>query len=301
MRLHTSVWKQWQNANINYQNNKGSWKWDKRYMYSAIIVMSTDEWKYGHVNNIAQTRHFRQGLVIAWTAPARTTRSMGRHRTGYLTIHQRSLLDPLYRCTIARPAFLLWKLEQCCQALQALGRARCMGSGTWMYYWWFRLVDEWSKPSQGSSPCSRCCWWKPGHGTYKRVLNTKIHLVYRSECLLQRVSLLTVHRDVPWLTESLPGGYRATRVMTATQSPQKLLSRICASLFLRRRAGVFNGSMIDIFTAYAIRLKTPFRTSNAGAELPLVMQSAPHPSLPLSKSCALPCGQMFWHNRVHNI
>ena len=130
--------------------------------------MSTDEWKYGRVNNIAQTRHLdRVGHCLNRTCPDNAVN--GRHRTGYLTIHQRSLLDPLYRCTIAR-AFLLWKLEQCCQALQALGQ-QVYGK------WYLNVYDDsdWlmNEVSQARFiPVRPVLLVETGHGTYK-VLNTR--------------------------------------------------------------------------------------------------------------------------------
>ena len=40
---------------------------------------------------------------------------------------------------------------------------------------WEKLFNH-----QGSSPCGRSSWRQPGHGTYKRGLNTKVHLAVDS-------------------------------------------------------------------------------------------------------------------------
>ena len=87
--------------------------------------------------------------------------------------------------------FASWirKLEQCGQAIPALGWARYMGKDTWMYCWWswLRVVDDWCEPCQGSSSRGRSCGRKPGHGTYKRGLNTKIHLAVDAHGMPVRV------------------------------------------------------------------------------------------------------------------
>ena len=64
------------------------------------------------------------------------------------------------------------------------------------------MADDRCQSYQSTSPRERRAWWKSGHGTHKRGLNTKIHLAVDAHgmpirFLSQQVPLLIVHRLVP--------------------------------------------------------------------------------------------------------
>ena len=119
----------------------------------------------------------------------RPIRPMGRNRARQSAISQWRILGVAYRRAVAGSSARLWWLEKCTPPLLPLARQGQVGThpGNFGAKPRLRMADDWRVPLQGSSARSRCCRREPRHGTYKRGLNTKIHLAVDADGMPVRV------------------------------------------------------------------------------------------------------------------
>ena len=90
---------------------------------------------------------------------------------------------------MARPTTVLWEMGYCISAVSQMAGQGHVGkvvgnSGGWTWLW---MAHDWRKPLQGTSSCRWSERWKPGYGSYKRGLNTKIHLAVDANGMPVRV------------------------------------------------------------------------------------------------------------------
>jgi hypothetical protein len=126
---------------------------------------------------------------------------MGWSCGGQQEVYQRGVLDFANRRTVARPTILLWKLEQCGQAFQALGKRRCMGKVLEALidepnYEWLMIDASHIKvhPHATGAEGGNQEMGRTKGGSTPRYIWPWMRMVCQSERLLQRVPLQIIRK-----------------------------------------------------------------------------------------------------------
>ena len=163
------------------------------------------------------------------------------------------------------------------------------------------MADDRCQSYQSTSPRERRAWWKSGHGTHKRGLNTKIHLAVDANGMPVRVLITKGTRadckEAIHLIEGISAenlladrGYDTNKIVAyATSVGMKVL-------FHQRRIAERIEITMNICTEFGIWLRTLSSSSSGGVASRLAMRKPVMDSSLQSWCVASPFGRTFLHN-----
>ena len=161
------------------------------------------------------------------------------------------------------------------------------------------MADDRCVPLQGASPRGGSGRWKPGHGTYKRGLNTKIHLAVDANGMPVRVLVTADTRadckEAIALIDGIAAQYLlADRGYDTNELIRHALANEIQPVIPSKKTGLNRELTILICTNCDILSKMHLCISNVGAVLP---RDTPKPRTLLSLqfiSVVSCCGAQFW-------